>query len=207
MGTIGGSLANNDPAACYPAAVLGLGATITTNKRKIAADDFFKGLFETALETGELITAVTFPAAKRAGYIKFKNPGLALCAGRGVRGRDNVGRARCGHRGGFVRVPRARDREGAHRQVRSRLTCTCQHREGRHPQLDLGSAEYRRAHLIAVTGATGGWKINWGQSRLIGPAPAGLFLTGRQHEEHYFFETALAAAGPPRPGFSPGEEK
>ena len=74
MGTIGGSLANNDPAACYPAAVLGLGAIITTNKRKIAADDFFKGLFETALETGELITAVTFPAPKRAGYIKFKNP-------------------------------------------------------------------------------------------------------------------------------------
>jgi len=74
MGTIGGSLANNDPAACYPAAVLGLGATITTNKRKIAADDFFKGLFETALAEGELITSVTFPAAKRAGYIKFKNP-------------------------------------------------------------------------------------------------------------------------------------
>jgi len=74
MGTIGGSLANNDPAACYPAAVLGLGAIITTNKRKIAADDFFKGLFETALETGELITAVTFPTARRAGYIKFKNP-------------------------------------------------------------------------------------------------------------------------------------
>lgn len=74
MGTIGGSLANSDPAACYPAAVLGLGATITTNKRKIAADDFFKGLFETALEPGELITAVTFPSVKRAAYIKFKNP-------------------------------------------------------------------------------------------------------------------------------------
>ncbi len=74
MGTIGGSVANSDPAACYPAAVLGLGATIVTNKRKIAADDFFKGLFETALETGELITAVTFPTVKRAGYIKFKNP-------------------------------------------------------------------------------------------------------------------------------------
>src|SRR3954463_14849354 len=74
MGTIGGSLANNDPAACYPAAILGLGATITTNKRKIAGDDFFKGLFETALQTGELITSVTFPSVKRAGYIKFKNP-------------------------------------------------------------------------------------------------------------------------------------
>ncbi|MGH8669015.1 MAG: FAD binding domain-containing protein, partial [Burkholderiales bacterium] len=74
MGTIGGSLANNDPAADYPAAVLGLGATITTNKRKIEADKFFKGLYETALETGELITSVSFPAPKRAAYMKFKNP-------------------------------------------------------------------------------------------------------------------------------------
>ena len=74
MGTIGGSLANNDPAADYPAAVLGLGATITTNKRKIEADKFFKGLYETALEAGELITSVAFPAPKRAAYMKFKNP-------------------------------------------------------------------------------------------------------------------------------------
>src|SRR5262245_5136607 len=74
MGTVGGSLANNDPAADYPAAVLGLGATITTNKRKIDADKFFKGLYETALEPGELITQVSFPAPKRAAYMKFKNP-------------------------------------------------------------------------------------------------------------------------------------
>ena len=74
MGTLGGALANSDPAADYPAAVLALGATINTNKRKIAADDFFKGLFETALQPGELITSVTFPAAKRAAYTKFKNP-------------------------------------------------------------------------------------------------------------------------------------
>ncbi|MFL6566809.1 MAG: FAD binding domain-containing protein [Burkholderiales bacterium] len=74
MGTIGGSLANSDPAADYPAAVLGLGATITTNKRKIEGDKFFKGLYETALEPGELITQVTFPAPKRAAYMKFKNP-------------------------------------------------------------------------------------------------------------------------------------
>jgi carbon-monoxide dehydrogenase medium subunit len=74
MGTIGGSLANNDPAADYPAAALGLGATITTNKRKIEADKFFKGLYETALEPGELITSVTFPVPKRAAYMKFKNP-------------------------------------------------------------------------------------------------------------------------------------
>jgi aerobic carbon-monoxide dehydrogenase medium subunit len=74
MGTIGGSLANNDPAADYPAAVLGLGATITTNKRKIEGDKFFKGLYETALEPGELITSVSFPVPKRAAYMKFKNP-------------------------------------------------------------------------------------------------------------------------------------
>jgi len=74
MGTIGGSLANSDPAADYPAAVLGLGATITTNKRKIEADKFLKGLYETALEPGELITQVAFPAPKRAAYMKFKNP-------------------------------------------------------------------------------------------------------------------------------------
>ena len=74
MGTLGGSLANNDPAADYPAAVLGLGATVVTNKRKIEADQFFKGLYETALEPGELITSVVFPAPKRAAYQKFKNP-------------------------------------------------------------------------------------------------------------------------------------
>jgi carbon-monoxide dehydrogenase medium subunit len=74
MGTIGGSIANNDPAADYPAAVLGLGATISTNKRKIEADKFFRGLYETALEPGELITSVSFPAPKRAAYMKFKNP-------------------------------------------------------------------------------------------------------------------------------------
>ncbi|HEX9811268.1 MAG TPA: xanthine dehydrogenase family protein subunit M [Burkholderiales bacterium] len=74
MGTIGGSIANNDPAADYPAGVLGLGATIQTNKRKIAADDFFKGMYETALQPDEIITAVSFPIPKRAGYIKFHNP-------------------------------------------------------------------------------------------------------------------------------------
>jgi len=74
MGTLGGSVANSDPAADYPAAVLGLGATINTNKRKIAADDFFKGVFETALQPGEIIASITFPIPKRAGYVKFRNP-------------------------------------------------------------------------------------------------------------------------------------
>ena len=73
-GTIGGSIANNDPAADYPAALLALGATIKTNKRSVSADDFFKGLFTTALADGEIITAVSFPIPAKAGYAKFAHP-------------------------------------------------------------------------------------------------------------------------------------
>jgi carbon-monoxide dehydrogenase medium subunit len=73
-GTIGGSLANSDPAADYPAAVVGLGATIQTDRREIAADDYFRDLFETALESGELIRQVSFPLPRRAAYRKFLNP-------------------------------------------------------------------------------------------------------------------------------------
>lgn len=73
-GTIGGSLANNDPAACYPAAALGSGATIMTNAREIAADDYFQGMFTTALDEGEIITGVSFPVAERANYQKFVQP-------------------------------------------------------------------------------------------------------------------------------------
>src|SRR5664279_5830026 len=73
-GTLGGSIANNDPAADFPAAVLALGATVKTNKRSIAADDFFKGLFTTALADGEIITQVVFPIAAKAGYSKFPHP-------------------------------------------------------------------------------------------------------------------------------------
>jgi carbon-monoxide dehydrogenase medium subunit len=72
-GTIGGSVANDDPNADYPAAVLGLGATVITSKRKIVADEFFKGLFETALEPDEIITKISFPVPKKAGYYKFRN--------------------------------------------------------------------------------------------------------------------------------------
>ena len=74
QGTLGGALANNDSAADYSAAVLGLGATIHTNKREISSDKFFSGLYETALKPGEIITRVTFPLPKRAAYVKFKNP-------------------------------------------------------------------------------------------------------------------------------------
>jgi carbon-monoxide dehydrogenase medium subunit len=90
MGTLGGSLANNDPAADYPAAVVGLGATIHTNRRAITADKFFTGLFETALKPGEIITSVEFPLPKRAAYVKFKQPasrfalvGVFVCQGGG----------------------------------------------------------------------------------------------------------------------------
>ncbi|GGO24753.1 carbon monoxide dehydrogenase [Gemmobacter aquaticus] len=73
-GTIGGSLANNDPSACYPSAALASGATIVTNTRKIAADDYFQGLFSTALEEGEIITEVRFPIPEKAAYVKFNQP-------------------------------------------------------------------------------------------------------------------------------------
>ncbi len=74
MGTLGGAVANNDPAACYPSAVLALNATIHTTERTIAADDFFLGMFATALNEGELITAISFPATTHAAYLKFKQP-------------------------------------------------------------------------------------------------------------------------------------
>ena len=74
QGTLGGAIANNDPAADYPAAVVGLGATVNTNKRAIAADKFFAGLYETALKPGEVIVSVSFPLPKRAAYVKFRNP-------------------------------------------------------------------------------------------------------------------------------------
>jgi carbon-monoxide dehydrogenase medium subunit len=74
MGTLGGSVANNDPAADYPAALIALGATVKTNKRSVAADEFFTGMFTTALEDGEIVTQVSFPIPERAGYAKFRNP-------------------------------------------------------------------------------------------------------------------------------------
>ena len=73
-GTLGGSIANNDPAADYPAALVGLGATVKTDRRQIKADDFFQGLFSTVLEDGEIITSVSFPKPERAAYVKFRNP-------------------------------------------------------------------------------------------------------------------------------------
>ena len=107
-GTIGGSVANNDPNADYPAAVLGLGATIITNKRRIAADDFFKGLFETALEPDEIITKVQLPDRQEGGLREVPQPGLALRAGRRVRRQARLRHPRRGDRRRRERrVPRA----------------------------------------------------------------------------------------------------
>jgi carbon-monoxide dehydrogenase medium subunit len=108
-GTIGGSIANNDPAADFPAAVLALNATVQTNKRSIKADDFFKGLFSTALEDGEIITAISFPVPSRAGYSKMRHPAsrFALTAVFVARGRTGDVRvaATGASQNGVMRVP------------------------------------------------------------------------------------------------------
>ena len=112
MGTLGGAIANNDPAADYPAALLGLGATITTNKRDIAADKFFTGLYETALRPGEIITSVAFPMAKRAAYIKFRNP-ASRYALVGVFVSETAGRVRVAITGAAPCAFRVKDMETA----------------------------------------------------------------------------------------------
>src|SRR3984885_7419877 len=108
-GTIGGSIANNDPAADYPAGLLALGATVKTNKRSIAADDFFKGLFTTALEDGEIITAVSFPVPAKAGYSKMRHPASRFALTAVFVARSKAGDVRAAATGasqnGVMRVP------------------------------------------------------------------------------------------------------
>ena len=119
-GTIGGSIANNDPAADYPAALLALGATIVTNKREISADKFFKGLFETALKDDEIVTAVSFTVACQGRLRQIPQPGLALRDHRRVRRQEQGWRACRGHRGWRERrLPRQGDRGGAVEEVRA----------------------------------------------------------------------------------------
>ena len=149
-GTIGGSLANNDPNADYPAAALGLGATIITNKRRIAADDYFKGMFDTALEPSEIIVKVQFPIAKKAAYEKFKHPasGFALV---GVfvskRGSDiRVAVTGAGSNGVF----RVKSFEEALKKRFSPKSIEGMTIPANGMNTDIhGSAEYR-AHLVAV---------------------------------------------------------
>ena len=106
-GTLGGSIANNDPAADYPAALLGLGAVVITNAREITADDFFTGMFETALDDGEIVTAVRFPVPQAAAYVKFPNPAsrYAIVGVFVARTGDGVRVAVTGAGPGVFRVP------------------------------------------------------------------------------------------------------
>ena len=111
-GTIGGSIANADPAADYPAAIVGLNATISTDRRSIAADDFFTGMFETALEEDEIVTAVSFPKPEKAGYEKFPNP-ASRYAVVGVMVAETGGEIRVAVTGAALSVFRAGDAERA----------------------------------------------------------------------------------------------
>ncbi len=147
-GTIGGSIANNDPAADYPAAVLGLGATVVTDRREVAGDDFFTGLFETALEEGELVTAVRFPKPARAGYAKFPNP-ASRYAIVGVMAAEAADGVRIAVTGAAPCVFRAADMEAA---LGSALDDTASlpalSPDGLNGDIHA-SAEYR-AHLVGV---------------------------------------------------------
>lgn len=151
-GTIGGSLANNDPAADYPAAVLGLGATLITSKRKIAAADFFTGVYETALAADEIITAVSFPIPKKAAYEKFRQPAsrfalvgvFVAVTGSGVR---------VAVTGAGAHVHRATAIENALAQHFSAAAAKAVKIPADHLNNDIhGSAAYR-AHLVSVLAA------------------------------------------------------
>jgi carbon-monoxide dehydrogenase medium subunit len=149
-GTIGGSLANNDPSADYPAAALGLGATIKTNKRDIDADKFFKGLFETALADDEIIESVSFPVPEKAGYEKFPNPAsrFALVGVFVSKSKDGVRVAVTGAgEGGVFRV---KEMEAALAKDFSAKAIEGIKVPAKNMIADLhGTAEYR-AHLIGV---------------------------------------------------------
>src|SRR5215469_13249594 len=148
-GTIGGSIANNDPAADYPAAVLALGATVITNKRKIAADDFFKGMFETALAPDEIITAVSFPLAEKASYSKFPNP-ASRYAIVGVFVAKAAGGVRVAVTGAAPCVFRQKDMEAAlAKSFTSDAVAQIKHSANGLNSDIHASAEYR-AHLVTV---------------------------------------------------------
>ena len=151
-GTLGGSLANNDPAACYPAAALGLGATIHTHTRNIAADDFFTGLYETALQEGEVITAVSFPVPEKAGWQKFKQPAsrfsiVGVFVSKGPQG------VRVAVTGAGACVYRAKDLEAklAANWSAAALAGSAVSAEGFNTDLH-GSAEYRAALIPVLAG-------------------------------------------------------
>ena len=149
MGTCGGSIANNDPAADYPAAALALNATITTNKGKYEAEKFFKGMFETALQTGEIIVSVSFPVPRRAAYIKFKNQ-ASRYAIVGVMAADTGSGVRVAVTGAASSVFRVAEMEKAlaAKFAPESVANIKQKQDGLNTDLHA-SAEYR-AHLVTV---------------------------------------------------------
>jgi carbon-monoxide dehydrogenase medium subunit len=150
MGTLGGSLANNDPAADWPAAVVGLNATVNTNKRKIAADDFSKGLYETALAADEIITSVSFPVPKKAGYAKFPNPASRFALTGVFVAQLADGSVRVAVTGAGPSVFRSKPLEAALAKNFTAEAAKATKVDARGLNNDLhGSAEYR-AHLIPV---------------------------------------------------------
>lgn len=151
-GTIGGSLANNDPAACYPAATLGLGATITTDRRSIPADQFFKGLYETALAEGEIITSVSFPIPEKAGWQKFNQPAsrFSIVGVFVSKGPQGVRVAVTGAGAGVMRVKALEDKLAA---GWSAAACDGVKVSAEGLSTDLhGSAEYRAALIPVLAG-------------------------------------------------------
>lgn len=149
MGTIGGSVANNDPAADYPAGVLGLAATVKTTRRSIAADDFFTGMFSTVLDDGEIVTEIVFPIAKRAGYAKFANP-ASRYAMVGVFVAETEGSARVAVTGAAPCVFRVPEMEAALARnfAPEAVASIAIAADGMNSDIH-GSAEYR-AHLVTV---------------------------------------------------------
>jgi aerobic carbon-monoxide dehydrogenase medium subunit len=148
-GTIGGSVSNNDPAADYPAAVLGLGATIHTSKRKIAADDFFQGMFTTALEEGEILVAIEFPIPEKAGYAKLKNPASRYVMAGAFISKGPMG-LRVAINGAAPCVFRQADMEAALGRSWSADSVAGVKQDADGLNSDIhGSAEYR-AHLVTV---------------------------------------------------------
>ncbi len=152
MGTLGGSLANNDPAADWAAAVLGLNATVQTNTRKIAADDFFKGMYETALAADEIITAVSFPVPKKAAYVKFPNPASRFAL-TGVFVAQTAGGVRVAVTGAASSVFRAKALEDALAKSFTIEAARAVKIDAKGLSGDLHASPDYRAHLIPVLAA------------------------------------------------------
>jgi carbon-monoxide dehydrogenase medium subunit len=150
LGTLGGSLANNDPAACYPAALLALNATVHTSQRRVPADEFLRGLYETCLAPDELITAVSFPVPKRAAYLKFRQPASRFARAGGfvaeLRGGCRVAVTGAGLRGAF-RVPEIEAALLRSFSVESLARCRI---DPVALASDLHASAAYRAHLIVV---------------------------------------------------------